>query len=808
MHASAHALAVERSLIELSYEPILAWRIDAGVTLWNAGCERLYGYSRAEALDRSSHELLQTVHPVPLQEIVTALHSQGYWSGELRHRTRDGREVVVESRQQLIETDGVPLVLETNRDITDRCRAETLRTVLAAVVESSDDAIISTDLDGIVTSWNRAAERTFGYAAAESLGRSIRMIIPAERYEEEAAVLSRIRRGQIVDPIETVRRRKNGTDVPVSISASPIRDAFGTLIGASKVARDITERKRAAERAAFLAEATALLVTSLDYESTVAAVAHLSVPAIADWAAIDLCGRDGYVERVATAHANPARLDLARQFHGRFEAPCAVARTGTPLLVSLVSEETIATWTRGDDEHASLARSLGTVSCLCVPLMAHGRTFGALTLATAESRRQYGDEDLKFAQDVAYRLALAIDNAQAYREAQLANRLKDEFLATLSHELRTPLNAIVGYSRLLRLQTIAPEQRPHAIATVERNASALTRIVEDVLDVSRIIAGKVRLEIRPVDLPALVKNAIDTMMPAAAAKRVSILTFADPNVESIAADRDRLLQVLWNLLSNAVKFTPEGGTIRLSVESRDAHAEIAIEDTGIGIRPSFLPHIFERFRQADATAAGGRAGLGLGLAIVQHLVQLHGGTVQAISEGEGRGATFIVRLPLKLTAAERPKERRQRADDATVLPLPAGALTGIRVLAVDDDPDSLDLVEGILASVGATVLAARSGLESLEAIAQFQPDVLIADIRMPDMDGRELLRRVRQSPDPSIRDVPAAVLTAHARSEDRVASLQSGFQMHLLKPVDPAELVAATAALGRAAKVDPHAAGS
>src|SRR4051812_41324022 len=533
---------VESSLIDLSHEPILAWRIDGDVTLWNTGCERLYGFSRDEALGRNVHELLQTAYPLPFARILSALRERGQWSGELRHRTRDGQEVVVESRQQLVESDGVLLVLETNRDITERGRAEAVRTMLASLVESSDDAIISTDLNGIVTSWNRAAERTFGYTEEEAYGGPIGLIVPLERRKEEEDLLARISAGEIVEPIETVRRRKNGTLVPTSVSTSPIRDGLGRLIGVSMVARDITERKRAAERAAFLAEATRLLVASLDYQATLTAVAQMAVPAIADWAGVDLLARDGSIEHVATAHVDPTRIELGRRLQMRYEDPSssysvpAVVRTGTPFLVPLISEEMIAASAARDEERIRLVATLGLVSYMCVPLIAHGRTLGALTLATAESRRQYGDEDLAFARDVAYHLALAIDNAQAYQDAQLANRLKDEFMATLSHEMRTPLNAVLGYTRLLKLEMTAPERRPHAIAAVERNATALARIVEDVLDVSRVISGKIRLDIQSVDVAALVRSAIETITPAADAKEIRIETAMAPDAGAICGD--------------------------------------------------------------------------------------------------------------------------------------------------------------------------------------------------------------------------------------------------------------------------------
>jgi PAS domain S-box-containing protein len=806
------AVRVQSRLIDLSDEPIFAWRIDAGIALWNSGCERLYGYSRKEALGKVSHRLLQTTHAISLEEVLSTLKAHGQWSGEVKHRTRDGTEVVVESRQQLIEAAGELLILETNHDITERRRAGAVRTMLASVIESSDDAIVSKDLHGVIMSWNRAAERMFGFTAAEVVGHSIRIIIPDDRQEEEDDVLRRIRQGEVVEVFDTIRRRKDGSLIPISLKVSPVRNDSGVLIGASKVARDISERKRAAARAAFLMEASRLLAASLDYEATLAAVMNLAVPAVADCAAVDVVDEEGGVQRVAIAHVDPTKIELARRIEARCANPAsarrpdALARSGAPVLIPVVADEMFVAAAPG--EAIDLARALGLRSYICVPLVAHGRTVGALTLVTAESRRQYADEDLQVARDLAYRVALAIDNAQAYKDAQAANRLKDEFLATLSHELRTPLNAILGYARLLRMNMMAPERQATALETVERNAAALTKIVEDVLDVSRIISGKVRLEIQPVNVTAVVRNAIETVAPAADAKQIRVESFINPDVEPIAGDPDRLQQIMWNLMSNAVKFTPTDGTVQVRVERAGSHVEIAVSDTGIGIKPEFMPHVFERFRQGDGATTRERGGLGLGLAIVRHLVELHGGTVDAVSDGEGRGTTVVVRLPFTVVhGAPLAEERRVRALEPPKPSRPLTNLHGVRVLAVDDDADALKLLRETLEAAGSDVAIASSGATALDTIAEFRPHVLIADIGMPGMDGIELIRRIRQSPDRATREVPAAALTAYARSEDRVASLQNGFQMHLAKPVDPAELVAVAAALARTSGAN-HAASS
>jgi PAS domain S-box-containing protein len=369
---------------------------------------------------------------------------------------------------------------------------------LAAIVEWSDDAIVSKDLNGTILSWNRGATRIFGYTESEAIGRPIRMLIPHERQQEEDEVLARIRAGKVVDHFETVRVRKDGSRIDISLTVSPIRATDGTIVGASKIARDITDRKR--------------------IES-------------------------------------------------------------------------------------------------------------ALTAAEA-------------------------DRARALEEAQQANRLKDDFLATLSHELRTPLNAILGYARMLRARTIAADRREAALETVERNARSLAQIVDDLLDISRVVAGKLAMHVRPVVLSRLVDEAVATVLPAAQAKGVNIFARVAPDVQTIVADPDRMQQVLWNLLSNAVKFTSRGGRIAVEARRTEGEIEVVVTDTGDGIPREFLPYVFDRFRQADSRIPGVRRGLGIGLAIVRHIVEMHGGTIEAESDGVGKGAVFRVRLPAVMTESE------------------------------------------------------------------------------------------------------------------------------------------------------------
>jgi PAS domain S-box-containing protein len=537
---------------------------------------------------------------------------------------------------------------------------------LAAIVESSDDAIVSKDLNGIVLSWNQAAERMFGYTAEDMIGSSIRRIIPSDRQQEEDKVLGEIRAGRRVEHFETVRQARDGRLVPISLSVSPILNADGVVVGASKIARDISDRKRAeyqltraAARDAFLAEATLTLTRSLDYEATLQSLARLAVPYLADYCAFDVIGEEGKTARVAATHVLPEKVsaaDVLREDNDsetRLASPARVMRTRKGSLVRHVTDDLVAESARGDPERLERLQSLDLVAYMCVPMIAHDRALGAMTLATSASGRHFSQEDVLVAQDLATRAAMATETAQSYQQLQSANRLKDEFLATLSHELRTPLNAVLGYARMLQSGAITDEKIPQALEVIDRNAGSLAQIVEDVLDVSRIVLGKARLKVEPTDIAAVVEDAIATVTPAAEAKGLRVKVSLGHGSAMVSGDHSRLQQVLWNLLSNAVKFTPRGGSIDVGVNENDSHVEITIKDTGIGFRESFRPYLFERFRQAESGTTRVHGGLGLGLAIARHIVEMHGGTIDATSEGEGKGATFSVLLPLSRVSAKK-----------------------------------------------------------------------------------------------------------------------------------------------------------
>jgi PAS domain S-box-containing protein len=381
-------------------------------------------------------------------------------------------------------------------------------------------------------------------------------------------------------------------------------------------------------------------------------------------------------------------------------------------------------------------------------------------------------------------------------EAERSSRMKDEFLATLSHELRTPLNAILGWSQLLGRGGGDPKTLEEGLAVIERNTRAQAQLIDDLLDMSRIVSGKIRLETRSINPAVFIHAAVETVTPAALAKGIRMPLVLDEQAGPILGDASRLQQVVWNLLSNAIKFTPRGGRVTVTLARVASGVEIAVTDTGQGITGEFLPHVFERFRQADASSTRRHGGLGLGLAIAKQIVELHGGTIQANSAGEGQGSTFRIDLPLASVA------ERTRADSATPeaveaqeTPRGGSELAGLKVLVVDDEPDALRLVRKLLEACGAEVLGAYSAAEALPLVESRRPDVLISDLGMPDVDGYELLRQVRSLGAERGGRVPAIALTAFARSEDRTRALLAGFLVHVSKPVEPDELVATVASV-------------
>lgn len=530
---------------------------------------------------------------------------------------------------------------------------------LAALIESADDAIISKTLEGVITSWNAGAQRIFGYTADEVVGKPVTILIPPDHIDEEPAILARLRAGDRIEHYETVRVAKDGRLIDISLTVSPIKGPKGQIIGASKIARDITEQRRAQR---------------------------------------------------------------------------------------------------------------------------------ALDAAYKEAERARGEAEWA-----------AAEKERMFQQAEESSRLKEEFLATISHELRTPLNAILGWTRMMRLGQLPADSHAKALDTIERNARAQAQLIDDLLDVSRIVTGKLRMDVRPADPNSFIDAAVEAVRPAAEAKGVRVQKVMDTGAVSIPGDPVRLQQVVWNLLSNAIKFTPRGGRVQIRSERVNSHLEIVVSDTGQGIPADFLPHVFDRFRQADQKTSRQHGGMGLGLAIVRHLVELHGGTVRAVSKGTGQGATFTVMLPITPIYQVDSSGSRVHPGARELLPVndSTDRLDGLRVLVVDDEPDTRELLRQGLEFCGAEVRLAGSAVEAIAALEKSVPDVLISDIGMPGVDGYDLIRRVRNLQTEGCRKVAAIALTAYTRVEDRLHALRAGYDMHVPKPVELTELVAVAASLTR-----------
>jgi signal transduction histidine kinase len=447
-------------------------------------------------------------------------------------------------------------------------------------------------------------------------------------------------------------RTLSDLEVQTGQALAHLTAAAMAAVGMREEQRRLADRAaQARHRAEFLSEAAKLLNESLDYQQTLSALARLAVPAVADWCAVDMLDEHGGLKRLAVAHVDAAKVELARELQEKYPPDPnqpggvhEVVRTGRPVLVSRIPGDRVEAAAR-DDTHREMLRALDLRAYISVPLKTRHGTVGAISFVSAESGRRYGPDDLAFATEVAARAGLAVDNAITYAEAAEASRLKDEFLGTLSHELRTPLNAVLGYIGMMQAGAIKAERRDHAMAVVQRNAEALRRIVDDVLDVARVMSGKLRLTLADMALQPVLTEAIATVTPAARAKGIDLVTRLDVPSAFITGDADRLQQVFWNLLQNAVKFTPPGGTVTVTLRAQEGSYEVEVADTGEGITPAFLPHVFERFRQERSGAAQRQLGLGLGLAIVKELVEIHGGRVWAASAGPDRGATFTVSLP-------------------------------------------------------------------------------------------------------------------------------------------------------------------
>jgi PAS domain S-box-containing protein len=756
------------------------------VTFLNPVAQALTGWASQDAAGRPLEEVFRIVNEEtrrPVEGPVRRVLREGVVVGLANHTVliaRDGREFPIDDSGAPIRAEdgtvaGVVLVF---RDVTEARRAVEARLHLAAIVESSEDAIISKNLDGTIVSWNKGAERLYGYAAGEVVGKPLSILVPPDHPDELPALLERLRRGERVEHYETVRLRKDGSRVDVSLTISPVKDADGKVVGASKIARDISAAKRHEGTLSFLAEASKLLAELVDVRSTLDKVAWLSVPHFADWCAVDMLGPGGALRRVVVAHADPAKVELARDLQRRLPPdPAAprgvwnVLRTGAPELVADIPDALLAE-TSQDPELLAALRELGLRSYMAVPLAVRGRTLGVLTFIAAESGRRFGPEDLRLAEDLAQRAGIAVENAQLYGELKEANRQKDEFLAMLSHELRNPLAPVRNALQVMKMPGADVEQ---ARQMAERQVQHMVRLVDDLLDVSRIMRGRIELRKEPVDLAAVIAQAVETAQPMLDASGQELILSAAPGPLWLDADAARLAQVVANLLHNAAKFSGRPGRVWLTVERQGDAAVVRVSDEGAGIRPDLLPRIFDLFVQGDRSLERTQGGLGIGLTVVRKLVEMHGGTVTASSDGPGKGSEFVVRLP-GVRAAPGPGagENGHAAGRAPALR---------RVLVVDDNVDAAESIGMLIRLWGHEVRVAYNGPQALKAAEEYRPEVVVLDIGLPGMSGYEVARQLRQRP--QFEKALLVAVTGYGQDEDRRRSGEAGFDHHLTKPVDP-----------------------
>jgi PAS domain S-box-containing protein len=785
---------------------------------------------------------------------------------------------------------------QIKRKVSSPLGSELAQYWLDALIESADDAIVSKTLDSAITSWNKGAERIFGYTADEVIGKSIVILIPPDRHNEEPLILERIKAGERVEHFETVRLTKDGRLIDVSLTISPIRGPSGEIVGVSKIARDITDLKKAHRLVEASEERYRMLFDSIDEGFCVIRMIFDERGKPADYIFLEL--NPIFIEQTGLTQAAPGKTMrelIPNHDESWFEIYGRVSRTGEPIRFENYAEvldrwfdlyafrigepedhkvavmfKNITDRKKAEAERERLLKQLENeraklnylftnapafVATLRGPehifelanpayrqLIGHrevigkavrealpevdgqgfielldtvfqtGEPFVGKEISVWLQRENGGLLENRFV-DFVYQPIFADNKAvsgifvhgiditeqvRSRKEAEDANRAKDEFLATLSHELRTPINAILGWSKMMTDNRLDENGQRRALETIHRNAQAQTQLIEDILDVSRIISGKLKLDARPVELSSVVEAATEAVLPSAQAKEIRIQKTIDSGLNIVSGDPHRLQQIIWNILSNAVKFTPKGGFVQIKLQRLNSHIEISIADTGIGISPKMLPFIFDRFSQAESATNRRYGGLGLGLAIVRHLVEIHAGSIEAHSEGEGQGAIFTIKLPLvDFDSVAQPESSKQRhsKNGGAVPPESATELTDLQILIVDDEEDGRTLVKTVLEQCGALVTSVSSVRAALTALQDRRFDILLSDIGMPSEDGYSLIRKVRSLPVDQNGKIPAVALTAYGSLEDRRHALTSGFQMHVAKPIEPVQLIKVVAGL-------------
>jgi PAS domain S-box-containing protein len=830
-------MADHRELFELfvrRVEDYAVYLLDAGghVLTWNPGAERIKGYSEAEILGKHLSVFYPPEDKHVAEIALRTAAETGHFEAEAWRMRKDGTRFwgmisLTALRDEAGELKGFAKI---TRDLTgrmqteERLRATQLKydLLMAGVKEY---AVFLMDAGGRVIDWSTAAERLLGYTEAEIVGRPLETFFPPDQHGPDGIPARVLRdaaeKGRTEE--ESWHVRKDGSPFWGSGITSALRDGSGGLRGFAKVLLDRTERKQAEDTLrdetrvlGLLNRTGSMIAARLDLDGLLQSVTDAATELTgAQFGAFFYNGKDERGEAYLLYTLSGAPREKFENFGHPRPTPLfgPTFRGEDPIrLADVTKDPRYGQW---GPSHGMPPGHLPVRSYLAVPVVSRsGEVIGGLFFGHEEPG-VFTERAEQLVTGVAAQAAVAIDNARLYEDvrraaeerrhlleaeraarsdAERASLMKDEFLSTLSHELRTPLSAILGWSQLLKMGDYTPGDLAEGLETIERNARAQTRLIDDLLDMNRIISGKIRLDVQPTELAQVVDSAVESVRPSADAKGIRLRKVLDPLAGPVSGDPTRLQQVVWNLLTNAIKFTPKGGRVDVLVERVNSHIEVTVSDSGEGIAPEFLPHVFERFRQADSSISRRHGGLGLGLSIVRQLVELHGGTVRAKSAGEGQGSTFMVSLPLA-PVRENGSREHPLGPKSPLLAIRDVDLAGVKVLVVDDEPDARELVKRVLVQCKAEVTTAGGADEALSLLKSARPDVIVSDIGMPGKDGYTFLREVRALPAAEGGRTPAIALTAFARSEDRTRAMLAGYQVHVAKPIEPQELVATVASL-------------
>jgi PAS domain S-box-containing protein len=800
------ALHGERELLRVTLasigDAVITTDLEGRVTFLNPVAESLTGWGQELAQGQPLEAVFPIVHEQtrqPVENPVAKVLREGVVIGLGNHTVlfaRDGNERPIDDSAAPIKdgqgiTVGVVLVF---RDVTEQRQAQLAQRESearnTAILETALDCVITIDHEGRVVEFNRAAERIFGYSRAHVMGRDLAdLIIPSslrERHRHGLTHYLATGEGPMLNKrLEMQALRADGTEFPVELAITRISAEGPALFTA--YLRDITGQRRAERTARFLADASATLAALVDDESTLQKVARLAVPFFADWCTVDMAQPDGSLRRVAVAHVDPSKVELALELNRRYppdpDAPQGapyILRTGQSEIVCEITDSLLAEKVQ-NEELLRILRALGLKSYLGVPLQARGKTLGVITFLAADSGRRYDSTDLAVAEDLAHRAGIAIENGHLFNEVREADRRKDEFLAMLAHELRNPLAPIRNALHIMKQPGTDGAVMERVRELMERQVQHMTRMVDDLLDVSRITRGKIELRKEVVDLASVVSRTVEAIRPFIEDRHQELTVDLPSEPVRLEVDPTRLEQVLANLLNNAAKYTDQGGHLWLSARQEGGELVLRVKDTGMGILPDMLVRIFEPFVQSDRVLHHSQGGLGIGLTLVQSLVEMHGGTVTAHSDGLGKGSEFVVHLPAlsneQQTAGKKAAGRRSK---------PAGATLQRRILVVDDNVDAAESLAMLLLLEGHDVRVAHDGSAALAAVDADVPDIVFLDIGMPVMNGYEVAQQLRQRP--GLERLLLVAMTGWGQEEDRRRSLEAGFNHHLVKPADPEAL--------------------